>query len=43
MVEHFASALHRPEAVEACVLKMDVLSLDLNQLIPLCTRHRLYR
>ncbi|KAL4418863.1 hypothetical protein ABPG77_002930, partial [Micractinium sp. CCAP 211/92] len=41
LVEHFAAA-GRPEAVERCVLKMDLLSLDLNQLIPLCIRHRLY-
>lgn len=30
LVEHFAAA-GRPEAVERCVLKMDLLSLDLNQ------------
>ncbi len=30
LVEHFAAAW-RPEAVERCVLKMDLLSLDLNQ------------
>ncbi|PSC67213.1 vacuolar sorting-associated 8-like protein isoform X1 [Micractinium conductrix] len=41
LVEHCV-AEGRPEAVERCVLKMDLLSLDLNQLIPLCIRHRLF-
>jgi hypothetical protein len=41
LVEHFAS-LGLPARVERCVLKMDLLSLDLNQLIPLCVRHGLY-
>ncbi|GAB4818305.1 hypothetical protein N2152v2_005351 [Parachlorella kessleri] len=41
LVEHFVS-VGQPERVERCVLKMDILSLDLNQLIPLCLRHRLY-
>lgn len=30
LVEHFVS-LGAPEQVERCVLKMDILSLDLNQ------------
>ncbi|KAL4426026.1 hypothetical protein ABPG75_010042 [Micractinium tetrahymenae] len=41
LVEHCVAA-GQPEAVERCVLKMDLLSLDLNQLIPLCIRHRLF-
>lgn len=41
LTEHFV-ACGQPERVERCVLKMDILSLDLNQLIPLCLRYGLY-
>lgn len=41
LVEHFAHS-GQLERVEKCVLKLDILSLDLNQLIPLCLRHGLY-
>ena len=41
LVEHFAER-GQLERVERCVLKLDILSLDLNQLIPLCLRQGLY-
>jgi hypothetical protein len=41
LVEHF-SAAGAPHRMERCVIKLDVLSLDLNQLIPLCLKYRLY-
>jgi len=41
LVEHFAHS-GQLERVEKCVLKLNILSLDLNQLIPLCLRHGLY-
>ncbi|KAL4853636.1 Vacuolar protein sorting-associated protein 8 [Chlorella vulgaris] len=41
LVEHCVAA-GLEERLEACVLKMDLLSLDLNQLIPLCISHRLF-
>ena len=41
LVEHFAHS-GQLERIERCVLKLDILSLDLNQLIPLCLRHGLY-
>ena len=37
LVEHYVAA-GQPELVEQCVLKMDIMSLDLNQVGPLhCT------
>ncbi|GAX83579.1 hypothetical protein CEUSTIGMA_g11004.t1 [Chlamydomonas eustigma] len=41
LVEHCAE-LGCPERVERCVLHMDVLSLDLDQVIRLCEAHKLY-
>lgn len=41
LVEHFAHS-RQHDRVERCVIKLDILSLDLNQLIPLCLRHGLY-
>jgi hypothetical protein len=41
LVEHFAHS-GQLERIEKCVLKLNILSLDLNQLIPLCLRHGLY-
>eukprot|EP00887_Chlorella_sp_A99_P007106 scaffold2.g7106.t1 len=40
LVEHYV-ALGQPEQVERIVLHLDILSLDLNQLIPLCVAHGL--
>ena len=40
LVEHYA-ALGQPEAVERCVLQMDIASLDFNQIVKLCRQHRL--
>ena len=41
LVEHFAQS-GQHDRVERCVIKLDILSLVLNQLIPLCLRHGLY-
>ena len=40
LVEHYA-ALGQPDAVERCVLQMDIASLDFNQLVKLCRQHHL--
>ncbi len=41
LVEHFAAA-GQPGRVERCVLHINVLSLDLDQVIRLCEAHKLY-
>lgn len=41
LVEHEV-AQDRLDSLEQTVLRLDLLSLDLNQLIPLCIKHRLY-
>lgn len=41
LVEHEV-AHDRLDILERTVLRLDLLSLDLNQLIPLCIKHRLY-
>lgn len=40
LVEHYA-ALGQPDAVERCVLQMDIASLDFNQIVKLCRQHHL--
>ncbi|KAK9804391.1 hypothetical protein WJX72_010740 [[Myrmecia] bisecta] len=41
LVEHFSRS-GRPDAVERCVLHMDIASLDFNQVVRLCRLHRLH-
>ncbi len=40
LVEHYAG-LGRPDEVERCVLRMDIASLDFNQIVKLCRQHHL--